>query len=123
VGCPRGVFDRLFLSRAQPYDELLCTTLSPHVYFVTGKENPTPTIYEVFDERVDRTDSVLRQIDTLGVTTVVINRRRNVSGPMDPRLEAALTRYSRRYATGTASRSNWRLRHGDTSCDRDDSWH
>jgi hypothetical protein len=64
---------------------------SPHVYFVTGKENPTPTIYEVFDERVDRTDSVLRQIDTLGVTTVVINRRRNVSGPMDPRLEAALT--------------------------------
>ena len=65
---------------------------SPHVYFVTGKENPTPTIYEVFDERADRTDSVLRQLDTLGVTTVVINRRRNVSGPMDPRLEAVLTR-------------------------------
>lgn len=64
---------------------------SPHVYFVTAKENPTPTIYEVFDERPDRTDSVLRQIDTLGITTVVINRRRNVSGPMDPRLETALT--------------------------------
>jgi hypothetical protein len=63
---------------------------SPHVYFVTGKENPTPTIYEVFDERPHRTDSVLRQLDTLGVTTVVINRHRNVSGPMDARLEAAL---------------------------------
>jgi hypothetical protein len=63
---------------------------SPHVYFVTAKENFTPTIYEVFDERADRTDSVLRQLDTLGVTAVVINRHRNVSGPMDPRLEAAL---------------------------------
>jgi len=64
---------------------------SPHVYFLTGKQNPTPTIYEVFDDRPDPTDSVLRQIDTLGVTAVVINRHRNVSGPMDQRLEAALT--------------------------------
>jgi hypothetical protein len=64
---------------------------SPQAYFLTGYQNPTGTLYEMFDDTTGRTARVLQAIDAYGVTTVVLNRHpANVSGPMDPTLRAAL---------------------------------
>jgi hypothetical protein len=64
---------------------------SPQVYFLTGYQNPTGTLYEMFDDTTGRAARVLHAIDAHGVTTVVINMHpATVSGPMDPALRAAL---------------------------------
>jgi len=63
---------------------------SPQVYFLTGYRNPTPTLYEVFDDSTARTARVLRAIDRHGITAVVISTRDGPSGPMDPALRAQL---------------------------------
>jgi hypothetical protein len=64
---------------------------SPHVYFFTGYQNPTPTLYEIFDDTTGQTARVLHAIDAHGITTVVLNMRSgNVSGRIDPALQAAL---------------------------------
>jgi hypothetical protein len=64
---------------------------APQAYFLTGYQNPTGTMYEMFDDTTAHTAGVLRAIETHGVTTVVINMHpATVSGPMDPALRAAL---------------------------------
>jgi hypothetical protein len=64
---------------------------SPQVYFLTGYQNPTGTLYEMFDDTTGQTARVLHAIDAHGVTTIVLNvRSDNVSGPLDPVLRAAL---------------------------------
>jgi hypothetical protein len=64
---------------------------SPQVYFLTGYQNPTGTLYEMFDDTPGHTARVLEAIDARGVNTVVINMHpATVSGPIDPALRAAL---------------------------------
>jgi hypothetical protein len=65
---------------------------SPDVYFLTGFENPTPTMYEAFDPPVDRARTIPPRLDSLGVTVAVVAHRRYVSGPIDPGLDSALAR-------------------------------
>lgn len=64
---------------------------SPQVYFFTGFRNPTPTLYEFFDDTTGRDARVLRAIDMRHVTAVVINNQiDSTSGPIDPPLRQAL---------------------------------
>jgi len=65
---------------------------SPDVYFLTGFENATPTIYEAFDPPVDRARTIVPRLDSVGATVAVIAHRRYVSGPIDPALDSALAR-------------------------------
>jgi hypothetical protein len=64
---------------------------SPQVYFFTGFRNPTPTLYEFFDDTAGRNARVLHAIDARHVTAVVINNKvDSTSGPIDPLLRQAL---------------------------------
>jgi hypothetical protein len=63
---------------------------SPQVYFLTGYRNPTPTLYEIFDDTTAHVAHVLRAIDAHGITAVVISTRGGPSGQMDPDLRAQL---------------------------------
>jgi hypothetical protein len=65
---------------------------SPHVYFLTGYANPTPTLYEAFDAPIDRARTIPPLLDARGVTVAVIAPGRYVSGPIDPALKSALER-------------------------------
>jgi hypothetical protein len=71
---------------------IYATPDSPDVYFLTGFENPTSTMYEAFDPPTDRARTIPPLLDARGVTVVVIARQRYVSGPVDPALAAALER-------------------------------
>ena len=53
---------------------------APEVYFLTGRENPTRTISEVFDEPVGRTSRILAALNDRGVNLVVVNRKPEFTG-------------------------------------------
>lgn len=71
---------------------IYATPDSPDVYFLSGFQNPTATMYEAFDPPTDRARSIPPLLDTLGVTVVVISHQRYVSGPVNPELAAVLER-------------------------------
>ena len=62
----------------------------PEVNFLTGTKNPTRTLFDFFDDPVNRTSRILARLDTTGVTTVVLNRKPGFSGPVPTDLAAAL---------------------------------
>jgi len=73
----------------------------PEVNFLTGTKNPTRTLFDFFDDPVDRTSRILARLDITGVTTVVLNRKPGFSGPVPPDLAAALAaRYPRADSVG-----------------------
>ena len=73
----------------------------PEVNFLTGTKNPTRTLFDFFDDPVNRTSRILARLDTTGVTTVVLNRKPGFSGPVPPDLAAALVaRYPRADSVG-----------------------
>jgi hypothetical protein len=82
---------------------------SPQVYFLTGYQNPTGTLYEMFDDTTGHTARVLQAIEAHGVNTIVINTHPGtVSGPMAPALRAALTTQYPDSATVGAYIVRWR---------------
>ena len=62
----------------------------PEVYFLSGKGNPTPTMFDFFDAR--GRDSVIQAIDTHQVQVVAINFEPKFSGPIPSDLLDALRR-------------------------------
>jgi hypothetical protein len=64
----------------------------PEVYFLTGRANPLPTLFEFLDPVPPDSASVLESLRTHDVRVVVINRRPDFSGTMDRNLRAALAR-------------------------------
>jgi len=62
----------------------------PEAYFLSGLKNPTPTMYEIFDDTAGRTDRILALLDARHITAVAVNRWTIFSGRPDPRLLAAL---------------------------------
>ncbi len=64
---------------------------APEVYVLTGRRNPTRTLFEFLDpDPGTRARRVLAALDRTGVELVVINRRPLFSEPVDPELVAGL---------------------------------
>ncbi len=64
---------------------------SPQVYFLTGKRNPTGTMFEAFDDSLARATSTLtRALRTHDVRVVVLTDPSNALRPMDPAFRAWL---------------------------------
>jgi len=59
---------------------------SPEVYFLTGKSNPTRTLFDFFEDPADRSEQILSLVDDLGLTVVVVNRAPQFSEPPDEAL-------------------------------------
>jgi len=68
---------------------------APEVCFLTGRLNPTPSLFDFLDpDPAGRDQRALRRLDELGVRVVVLNRRPLFSGAADPAfLRALQTRF------------------------------
>jgi hypothetical protein len=64
----------------------------PEIYFLSGFENPTRAIYDVFEDSIGRDERLLRLIGDRRIRTVVINRDPQLSGPVTSALDDSLTR-------------------------------
>jgi len=64
----------------------------PEVYFLYGFRNPTRTLYDFFDDPVNRTQRILALIQKHNPRMVVLNRDPEFSGQVSPDLRAALER-------------------------------
>ena len=80
----------LVAAHAPPGGYIYATPDCPEVYFLSGMRNPTPTIYDAFDQPEGREARVLRAIDAHDVRVVVINNRPSFSGPASPGLADSL---------------------------------
>lgn len=64
---------------------------APEVYFLTGRLNPTPSLFDFLDpDPAGRDQRALQRLDELGVRVVVLNRRPLFSGAADPAFLRAL---------------------------------
>ncbi len=59
----------------------------PEIYFLSGLENPTRSLYDFFDDQNDRDARVLAALDARGVTAVVLNRLPPFSAPLTSKRE------------------------------------
>jgi hypothetical protein len=72
-----------------PY--VFATPDAPEIYVLTGRRNPTRTLFEFLDpEPETRVRRTLEALDRAGVQVAVINRRPFFSGPVSPELVAGL---------------------------------
>jgi hypothetical protein len=62
----------------------------PELYFLSGRRNPTRTLYDFFDDSAGHDQRVLSAIDSLNLTAVAINTEPRFSPPMDSVLSSAL---------------------------------
>ena len=57
----------------------------PHVYFLSGRENPTRSLFDFLDTSgSSRGEQLLETLRAKSVTAVAINRRPDLSDPLDP---------------------------------------
>lgn len=63
---------------------------TPEVYFLTGRKNPTRSLFEFFDDQTDRTPRILRTLDARGVTVIALNHWLQFSPPIQDDLYAGL---------------------------------
>jgi hypothetical protein len=64
----------------------------PEIYFLTGRRNPTRSLFDFFDDTTGHTARVLEALDAHGVTVVVMNARSAFSPPISADLVAELVR-------------------------------
>jgi hypothetical protein len=83
---------------------------APEVYFLASRENPTRTLFDLFDDPRDRTNRVLTAIRTHNVDVVVINRRPRFSSKIAPALNDSLTRSFPEVADVGQFQVRWRPR-------------
>ena len=73
----------------------------PEVYFLSSTRNPTPTIYDLFDDPDGREARVLRAVDAHDVRVVVVNTRPQFSAAMSDGLADSLAaRFPNRIGAG-----------------------
>jgi hypothetical protein len=70
----------------------------PEIYFLSGLQNPTRTMYDFFDDPTGRTARIVAALERHGVTAVVLNRFPQFSPNIPDDLVAEL---ERRYPFGT----------------------
>ena len=71
-------------------DYTFATPDLPEVYFLSGLRNPTPTLFDFFDETEGRTARVLDRLDAHGVNVAGLNLRLRFSGPPPDDLVSAI---------------------------------
>ena len=62
----------------------------PELYFLTGRGNPTRTLFDFFDDTTGRDARIVRELDAHDVTAVAINTAPEFSSPVGPALRAQL---------------------------------
>ena len=62
----------------------------PEVYFLSGLQNPTRTLFDFFDDPTDRTERILSALENRHVNVVAIKRWPSFSRPMSNDLERAI---------------------------------
>jgi len=62
----------------------------PEVYFLNGFRNPTPTLYDLADDPIGRTERILQAIRQHDINLVVLNADPQFSPPVPADLRAAL---------------------------------
>ena len=62
----------------------------PEVYFLAGYKNPTPVLFDFFDDPAGRTERILKMIDSRPIRVVVIDLDPGFSGEMPDELHDAL---------------------------------
>jgi hypothetical protein len=62
----------------------------PEVYFLSGLQNPTRTLFDFLDDATDRTQRILTTLEDHHVRVVAIKQSPGFSNEMDPSLEKAL---------------------------------
>jgi hypothetical protein len=73
----------------------------PEVYFLNGFRNPTPTLFDLADDPVGRTERILQAIRQHGVNLVVLNAYPQFSAPVPADLRTALeSEFPNRAQTG-----------------------
>jgi hypothetical protein len=92
---PSGAHDYEYLIReiqqhagTSPY--IYAAPDCPEVYFLSGKQNPTPTMFDFFDDSEGHTERVLETIKSHDIQLVTIMRRPQFSPPMSGDLVTAL---------------------------------
>jgi hypothetical protein len=74
---------------------------APEIYFLSGRQNPTRTLFEFLNPRPTTTPALLRTLAAHGVSVVVVNRRPAFSRRVSPGLQRALeARYPDSAAAG-----------------------
>lgn len=63
---------------------------APEVYFLAGKENPTRTLFDYFDDPVGRDERILHALSAHDVHLVVMNSEAGFSGPVPTALRDSL---------------------------------
>ena len=86
-------------AHARPGDFIYAGPDAPEVSFLTGMRNPTPTLFDFFDDPATRDARVLRAIDARGVRVAVVDTRPGFSAPPSAALVAGLRV---RFAQGAA---------------------
>jgi hypothetical protein len=71
---------------------LLALPDAPEIYFLSGFENPTRAMYDVFEDSTGRDERLLRVIDDRRIQSVVINRDPQLSPPVTAALDDSLAR-------------------------------
>ena len=100
---PRAGGLRVYPGQARIYEELAiilkqhargeyiyATPDCPEVYFLNGFRNPTPTLYDLADDPVGRTERILQTIQQHDINLVVLNAYPQFSPPVPTDLRAAL---------------------------------
>lgn len=62
----------------------------PEVYFLAGYKNPTPVLFDFFDDFAGRTERILKMIESRPIRVVVIDLNPGFSGEMPDELHDAL---------------------------------
>jgi len=73
-----------------PNGVMYATPDAPEAYFLSGLRNPTPVLFDFFDEPLGRTERILRVLYEEDVRVVVLNQSPHFSGPPPPELIRAL---------------------------------
>jgi hypothetical protein len=81
---------------------------APEVYFLAGLKNPTRTLFDFFDDPVDRTPRILHALDSHGVTAIVLNVRPEFSASITKELAEELVRRYPSYANVGRFHVRWR---------------
>lgn len=85
-----GRLQQLVDAHSAPDSYIYAAPDCPEVYFLTGRKNPTRTIYDLFDDPTNRTSRILQALNAHAVRVVVINQTHFVSPEIDPTLFEAL---------------------------------
>jgi hypothetical protein len=91
----------LLTAHSPPSGYIYAAPDCPELYFLTGRGNPTRTLFDFFDDTTGRDARIVRELDAHDVTAIAINTTPEFSRSVGPALEALLrARYPDSAAAG-----------------------